>query len=226
MTTEDPTSPPVGLPQVETPTNPEVDIRTTAGTELQLSLLRKDVEALKDLIQDDRKSRSHGWTSNPAVLTVLGFVLTGLVVTLLTAYLTNKQSERAAERSFIDESNKLRIQKIGEVWEQLDHDEHTIDELLDPDEDIVAKFPTPGNRAKEIERIVQADRASVSKNRFWLGQSISDRINNYLNANIKYSLGKLSGTPEADLEGAKNARDAAKLSVDLIREELLRGVPK
>ena len=224
MKNEDATSLSLGRPSEESIHKPEFEFRTTAENELLLSLLRK-VEALEDSIQEDRKNKSQGWTSNPVLLVVLGFVLS-FPGTLLTAYLTYRQHERAAERSFIDESNKLRIQKIGEVWEQLDQDEHTIDQLLDADEEIVAKFPTPGDRAREVKRIVQTDREKLSKYRFWLGQSISDSVNTYLNANIKYSIGKLSGTPEADLEPAKSARDAAKSSVDQIREQLLLGVPK
>lgn len=222
---EDSTSLVGKLPDEATNT-PKADIHTTAGNELLLSLLMKDVEELKDLIQDDRKKRSQRWTSNPVALALLGFLLTGLLGNSVTAYLTYKQHQRAAERSFIDESNKQRIQKIGEVWEQLDQDEHTIDQLLSADEDIVAKFPTPSDRAKEIRRIVQKDRAKISEYRFWLGQNIFDRINDYLNTNITYSIGKLSGTPEADLTATRNARDAAKSSVDQVREELLHGVPK
>jgi hypothetical protein len=224
MKNQEATSPPVSEAPEKTTDKPDLEIAATSGDEL--SLLKKEIEALKELIQEDRKKSSQGWSSNPAFLVVLAFLLTGLLGNLLTAYLTYRQHERAAERSFIDESNKLRIQKIGDVWEQLDQDEHTIDQLMDGDENYVAKFPTPNDRAKEIKRIVQTDQAKVSQYRFWLGQLISDRVNNYLNANIAYSIGKLSGTPEADLEDAKNARDAAKSTVDQIREELLRGVPK
>jgi hypothetical protein len=189
----------------------------------QLSLpLTREFDAVKNLIKDNRKTKLQELTSNPAVIVILTFVLTSLVGTVLTIY----QQQRAAERSFIDESNKLRIQKIGDVWEQLDQDEHTIDRLLEADDEIAAKFPTANDRVKEIERIVSGDRAMVSKYRYWLGQVISEKINNYLNANIKYSLRKLSGISATDLKADKEARDKAKWDVDQIREELLRGVPK
>jgi len=169
MKNEDSPSPSVGSPSEPATSQAEFQISSTTGHEFQLSLLRSDIAALKEVIRDDRKNESNGWTSNPAVLAVLGFVLTGLAGNIVTAYLTYKQQERAAERSFIDESNKLRIQKIGEVWEQLDLDEVTIEHLIDADADVVAKFPTPGDRVKEIKRIIQSDRVGISKYRFWLG---------------------------------------------------------
>jgi len=224
MQNDDVVSPPVGGGPAETNHNPELNIPTTLGNELPL--LRNDVEELKDLIHEDRKKESKGWTHDPAILALLGFLLTGLIGNAVTAYLTYRQQERAAERSFIDESNKLRIQKIGEVWEQLDQDEYTIDQLMDADENYVAKFPTPNDRVREIKRIVQTDQAKVNQYRYWLGQHISDAMNNYLNANTTYSIKNLAGTPEAELEAAKKVRDAAKSTVDQIREELLRGVPK
>jgi hypothetical protein len=225
MNSEDATSPSVSGPSKENTLSPEVNNHTTTHVEPLSFSLTREFDAVKDLIKENRKTRLKELTSNPAVLVILTFVFT-LFGTNLTSSLAIYQQQRAAERSFIDESNKLRIQKIGEVWEQLDQDEYTIDRLLEADDDIVAKFPTPNDRAKEIETIIGSDRAMVSKSRFWLGKDISEKINNYLNANIRYSIKKLAGTSEADLKADKAARDAAKSDVDQIREELLRGVPQ
>jgi len=229
MNNQDTTSLLVSEPPTENAINSALNNHTTASPE-QLSLpLTREFDAVKSLIKDNRKTRIEELTSNPAVIVVLTVVLTfvfTVVGNLLANYLTIYQQQLAAERSFIDESNKLRIQKIGDVWEQLDQDEHTIDRLLEADNEIAAKFPTANDRVKEIERIVGSDRAMVSKYRYWLGQVISEKINNYLNANIKYSIRKLSGISATDLKADKEARDRAKGDVDKIREELLRGVPK
>ena len=205
----------------ENTTSPELDDHTTGNAEPLSLALTREFDAVKNLIKENRKTWIQELTSNPTVLVVLTFMFTGLIGTALAIY----QQQRAAERSFIDESNKLRIQKIGEVWEQLDHDEHIIDQLLQADDDTAAKFPTANDRTKEITSIIRSDRAMVSKYRFWLGRDISDKINKYLNANIKYSIGKLSGISETELKADRDARDAAKSDVDQIREKLLRGIP-
>jgi hypothetical protein len=214
MNKQDRTSLLVNEPPKENTTGPELDNHTGAEP-LSLALAR-EFDTVKSLIKDNRKTWFQELSSNPAFIVLLTFVFTGLLGTFLAIY----QQQRAAERSFIDESNKLRIQKIGEVWEQLDQDEHTIDRLLEGDGDTSAN-----DRTKEITSVIRNDRAMVSKYRFWLGRDISDKINNYLNANIKYSIRKLSGISETDLKPDKAARDAAKSDVDQIREKLLRGIP-
>jgi len=221
MNNQDSASLSVSEPPKENTVSPEPNSHITACAE-QLSLaLTREFDAVKTLIKDNRKTRIEELTSNPAVVVVITFLLTGLVGTGLTIY----QQRRAAERSFIDESNKLRIQKVGEVWEKLDEDQYAIDRLLETDDEIVLKFPTVNDRTKEIEKIVRSDRAMVSKYRFWLAQDISETINKYLNANVRYSIRKLVGISEADLKADKDARDAAKSNVDEIRERLLREAP-
>lgn len=223
MKIKDSTSPLISAPSSkENYSSAELKDATTPSAEPLSSSFTREFDALKELIRENRQSKFERLAAHPAVLVILGFLLSGLVGHGLAVY----QQDTAAKRSFIDESNKQRVQKIGEVWEQLDLDQHTIDQLLEPDQEITKEFPNPDARAEEIKRIVRGDRAMVSQYRFWLGQRISDRINNYLNANIKYSIRKLAGTSEAELKEDKAARDAAKSDVDQTREDLLQGIPR
>jgi hypothetical protein len=94
-----------------------------------------------------------------------------------------QQQELAATRSFSDELNKLRIQKVGEVWERLDEDEFAINQLLQAEDNKGGL--SPDDKVTEVTKRIQNSRALVSKYRFWLGKRIFDSANEYLNANVR-----------------------------------------
>src|ERR1051326_5551011 len=103
-----------------------------------------------------------GVTTNAFFLLLVGFGLTTLVGTVLTNKYTTQQQELAASRSFSDELNKLRIQKVAEVWERLDEDEFMIDDLIQAtDQDNKEKGLTP-DKLNDIIKRLQTDRAMVS----------------------------------------------------------------
>jgi len=68
---------------------------------------------------------------HPLASVIVGFICTGLIGFFLTDHYSNKQKDleyqrsiylkdRERERSFADELNKVRVSKIGEVWEKVD----------------------------------------------------------------------------------------------------------
>jgi cell division protein FtsB len=162
-----------------------------------------------------------GVTTNAFFLLLVGFGLTTLVGTVLTNKYTTQQQEVAAIRSFSDELNKLRIQKVAEVWERLDEDEFMIDDLIQAtDQDNKEKGLTP-DKLNDIIKRLQTDRAMVSKYRFWLGKGIFDSANEYLNANIRYILRKLTGSSQEDLKTYLEKRNAAKSDIEQVRAQFL-----
>jgi hypothetical protein len=75
----------------------------------------------------------------------------------------------------------------------------------------------------EVIKRLQIDRALVAKYRFWLGKRVFDSANEYLNANIRYILRKLTGTSEQDLKQYLEKRSAAKSDIDQVRDQFSNG---
>jgi hypothetical protein len=174
-----------------------------------------------------KRSRLEAISTNPSVAIVLGFVLTGIIGGFLAYYYGRQQQELAARRSFSDEINKTRVQKLGEVWAQLDEDEFLINNILEesrlegPDTDSVVK----DKRADEITRLINRDQSIAHKYRFWLGEHLFETTMKYLNANIDYAVRKISSKPGADLTELSRRRDAARQDIVQLRRLLLAGEP-
>jgi superfamily II RNA helicase len=156
-------------------------------------------------------------------LTFLGFLLTGVIGGALTYLYTAKQQELTSQRSFSDELNKIRIQKIGEVWEQIDKTEPDIDQLLDK----INKSPDSNNKLafENIQKIINEDVALINKNKFWLGEQSYNRIKDYLDISSQYTLDKITGRPGIDLSDTVRRREQAKQDILQIRKMFLNGEP-
>lgn len=166
----------------------------------------------------DQKPKEPRWKrflTHPLVLLIVSAVLGGAI----TLIYSTKQNQLAAERSFSDELNKQRIQKRSEVWERLDEDEGAIDRLLNqPDE---PQNPNDKNeRAKQIEKLIQQDRRTVDKYRFWLGESHA-KIHEYLDASSLYAIQKLVGVDDT-VEALSQHRKGLKSDLDKEREKSLQ----
>jgi len=166
----------------------------------------------------DQKPKEPGWKrflTHPIVLLIVTAVLGGFI----TLVYSTKQNQLAAERSFSDELNKQRIQKRSEVWERLDEDEGVIDRLLNqPDE---PQNPNDKNeRAKQIEKLIEQDRRTVDKYRFWLGESHT-KIHEYLDTSSLYAIQKLVGVDD-NVDALSQHRKGLKSDLDKEREKSLR----
>ena len=156
---------------------------------------------------------------------MLAFVLTG--GGFLAYYYGQRQQEWAARRSFSDEINKTRVQKLGEVWEQLDEDAFVINNILEesrlegPNRD-----PTLNDkRIDEITKLIHRDQSIAHKYRFWLGENLFTTTMSYLNTTIDYSVKRISSKPGTDLTELNKTRDAARQDILQIRQLLLAGEP-
>ena len=195
------------------PVNPDV---SAVITDELLRLIRK-------LTEEKPKPKIQRFLTHPLVIVVISFLLSVPVGSFLTYIHTLKQQELARERSFSDELNKIRVQKIGEVWEQIDRTEVEVDTLLDQ------ANRTPDSNEKNVDsilRLVEAEVAVINKNRFWLGEQSYNRIKNYLDINGRYALDKLLGPPGIDLGDTIKKREQAKQDILQVRSMFLKGEPE
>jgi len=168
--------------------------------------------------------------THPITLLLAGFVLSVLLGGFVTYLYTRKAQEVAATRSFSDELNKLRIQKVGEVWERLDQDEVKIETLVGQLVDIDDRHKSSQNdQLKQIEKVVEEDKEIIAQHRFWLGQLTYDRILHYLDATIFLLTRKILEPEAEDVESLTKARDAARIDIESERNKFLSaetaGVP-
>ena len=174
-------------------------------------------------------SSLQSFLTHPLVITAVGFLLTGIVGGLLTYYYTLKQKdidyqraiqqqELASRRSFSDELNKIRIQKIGGVWERLDKNEVLLDALLEKADKASDSDEQRNRNVDAINNLIREDRITVNENRYWLGEQNYDRLNDYLDKNARIVLNMLLARRGTDLSGIIEERKRAKQDILQIRE--------
>lgn len=206
----------------------ERPLQAQSGLEQSTSLVIAD-EILRERIraivnEKPQASRLEKITQNPLVSVVVAFLLTGVVGVLLTDYYSGRQQELAARRSFSDELNKIRIQKVGEVWERIDEDELAIDGLAEGILAEPSKDPdSKQEKYNEIVKLVHTDLVMLNKNRFWLGEDTYDRTRGYLDRSIQYILNQFLSGQGTDLSKLKRERRDAKQDILEIRCEFLEG---
>lgn len=189
-------------------------IPSEAIADAVLGLLRKLGE------EEPKPPRLKKFLAHPMTIVMVTFMFSVLLGGYLTNSYTLGQQELARQRSFTDELNKIRVQKIGEVWEEIDRTELELDALLDR----ANKSPDAGGKnVDNIIKLVEGEVATVNKNRFWLGDQNYDRIKNYLDINGRYALDKLLGRQDIDLTETVRKREQAKDDVLQIRRRFQRG---
>jgi hypothetical protein len=161
----------------------------------------------------------------------------GVIGGLLTQYYTNKQKDidynrsiqqlkLTSQRSFLDELNKMRIQKIGEMWEQIDNNEVIIDSVLEKANKSSNPNDQKGQNVSAINSLIQEDRVIINKNRFWLGEAYYNKIKEYFDRNVQLALNVLLARPGTDLSEIIRKREQAKQDILQMRTSmLLEGEP-
>lgn len=200
-----------------------------AVTDEVIKLIRKLTEE-KPKASKIQRFFGHSLATSMITL-IVGFFLTGALGGFLTHLYSLKQmelenrrneqqQELARRRSFSDEVNKIRIQKIGEVWEQFDQTEAEIDSILNR-----ANTSTHSNEeaVDSVNKIVEKNLAVLNKNRFWLGEQPYNRVRDYMDIEGRYALDKLLGNPGIDLSDAVRKREQAKQDILQIRNMFLKG---
>lgn len=130
---------------------------------------------------------------------------------------TIQQQEMPGQQNFSNELNKIRLQEIKAVWEQIDKTEVKLDNLLD-------RANKPPNLNMEdfviIKGLIEKDIEVINRNRFWLGVQNYNRIQNYLDLNRQYAVGRLLSPPDLDLSDIFAKRAKAKQDILQIRESM------
>lgn len=182
--------------------------------------LTEGLRTLIDAVVKERKpSKLHRFLAHP-LLVVLASALAGGA---LTYYYTNKQNDAARRQSFLDGINSTRVPKLGEVWEQLDSDELKISQLLDDATSGEASSEVKNAKVAEINKLFDSDRLLTSKYRFWLGEDLYRKTEEYLDTSAAYALKRIGSPAETDLSQLLKKRDAAKEDVLTIRKLFLEG---
>jgi hypothetical protein len=162
---------------------------------------------------------------HPMTLLLAGFIFSGLVGGGLTNYYTSKAQEVAATRSFSDELNKIRIQKVGEVWERLDQDEVTIANLVNELTDNASDKAARNDALQQIVKLVDTDKSVIAQHRFWIGQETHDKMRQYLDATIFLITRQILEPEATDIATLKQRRDNAKFDVEKERARFLHLTP-
>jgi hypothetical protein len=187
---------------------------------------------IRVLIDEEKKPKPSIWqrfSTHPLTIVFLSFLLSIPLGGFLTNHYTNKQQELMRQRSFSDELNKIRIQKIGEVWEQIDRTESDVDLLLERVNKASALKTPRAEIEKDIDNItslVKEELAIINKNRFWLGEQTYNQIEEYLHITGSYTLDRLMGDSGIDLSETLKKRVQAKQDILKIRSMFLKGEPE
>src|SRR5215204_3514578 len=134
-----------------------------------------------------------------------------------------QQQDLTSRRSFSDELNRTRVQKFGEVYEQIDKNEPALDEMLSK------ANQNPGSNQenfKKIRTLIEEDLVIINKNRFWLGKPAYKDLSNYLAITDQLVFDMLLGPPGIDLSELLRKREEAKQDVERVRDMFLAGEPE
>lgn len=203
--------------------------------EAQVSSLTQVIDNLSKVIetlserQEPERSPIKRFITHPLTNSFLVVLFTGLVGGALTYYYTSLQKEvdyqrslqqlnLTSQRSFSDELNKLRIQKIGEVWEQIDKNEVSIDRLW---EKAYKASDSDSQNVNAINAFIDEDELVIGKNRFWLGEQFYDKIQLYLDKNSQLVLNMMLARPGTNLSEIMEERKKTKQDILKIKEEMI-----
>lgn len=167
-------------------------------------------------------------SKNPLSLLIVGFILTTLGGAILTNYYNSRQAEVQRQRSFVDELNKIRLNKMGDVWEKVYLYEASVNDVMQQFEvsmresNVQLRIP-PGNdvlKHHEKSESLHDELVDVlNKNRFWIADENYQDIQGYANATYDYYLAKKSGKITKEQEAKRvQARD----NLIKVRERMLK----
>lgn len=166
-------------------------------------------------------------------------LLIGIILVILGNFSANLVEKFMSERSFSVQLNKIRVEKISEVWEKVYIYECAIEAAIQglgnkpPNEPI--EFSD-----QEVKRIVDEDVkffnklfkqsnslhselvALVNKNRFWLGEESYSEIQSYIKSTVEY-LHAIEDKPvnEEKVRSLSEKREKSRASIKQIRDRLL-----
>ena len=142
--------------------------------------------------------------------------------------------------SYNNDINKVRINKIGEVWEKVDTFNGIIGEQLFRMRKLIdrswAKPRDPNfDFAKEMDQLTEQQKGNMAlkmevattleRNRFWIGEDTYQQINNYLNISQDYMearyLGNSTSEREQKAKELEIKMNQARQNLDEIKRKFL-----
>jgi len=189
-------------------------------------VLRHRIRTLID--EKPKPSTLHTISTHPLLVVVVG----GFIGVLLTHYYTSQQKdleynhsiqqqELASQRSFSDEVNKIRVQKLGEVWEQVDKNEIVLSSLLEKAKRLTNSNSQKNENVDVINSLIEEDKVIINRNRFWLGEQNYNELKNYLDKNVQFAVNMLLAPPGTDLNDIIKKREHVKQDILQIRKRML-----
>jgi hypothetical protein len=152
-------------------------------------------------------------------------LLIGAVILCLGMFTANRIEHFKSSQSFISEFNKLRVQKIGEVWEQVYVWEAVVEQNSARAWNILGKGgPTLEDiRQTATELAGVADEnirkknellAAANKNRFWIGEEQYEAITDYVAVTERYQSELERATHPMQRDAAVSKDAALKLDAE------------
>jgi hypothetical protein len=201
---------------------PEATIQNTITDEFLRYRIRK--------LMDDPKppSRWRSFFKSPLFSLVLGIALSGLLGTWLTHYYSTKQSELEHHRSLSDELDKIRVNKITEVWEKVYLYEASVAEAMqvvevtsDAPQQGKMKITSPKELKEALESVTRLKKEFwnvLNKNRPWLEGDSYSKIKEYADIMFEYYFAKQTGR---ELEKWEEKRASAVADLNQTRDRML-----
>lgn len=171
-------------------------------------------------------------------------LLIGAVILCLGIFTANRIEHFKSNQSFITEFNKLRVQKIGEVWEQVyvweDLDEQNSAKVLqltlhpghiNNNEDVKEMHSRMDALSNETAEKKHAVLAAANKNRFWIDEEQYAAITAYLKAaedyraaleRTTYSSASMAPVSQQEVAALDADRRKKRATFSVIRAKLLR----
>jgi hypothetical protein len=183
------------------------------------TLTDRALQILIDRIAEEHKrSKVYSSLVYPLILVVVG----SLGGTAITYIYTNRQQEITRRHSLLDGINNSRLPKLGDLWERLDADDIVINELLEETTDTAGKKVDRSAKVHQIVEILQNDRRIAARNRFWLGEFLFNKTDEYLDRTVQICLNSVTD-PNADLTELRKKKDTARQDVIKLRDLFLEG---
>jgi len=182
---------------------------------------------IRNLISEpETESRISRFSHNPLVIMIVAFFLIAVIGIRLINY-QRRLTPYASNRQTLDEINRIRVSKIGEVWAKADLYEAELESLVQsvsagPTGSRITEGPTEDLREKygRVERLYLELSEVLAGNRFWLGEQIYEGVQHYTDATYRAFLGFKSEQKFREME---EKRRQARAELNQLRDKIFNG---
>ena len=174
--------------------------------------------------------------------------LIGILLVIVGFFSTNITEKLKTERSFSSELNKIRAQKIGEVWEKVYLYEAEVEAetqaLISSAERFAESTPTSTSTPRDYQEVVKeaeneirkkmeegkipSEKAYrelkdlINKNRLWLGERSYSEVSEYISTTSDYSVA-VTNKDMGRTNQLKKRREELRATINNTRDRMLKG---